>query len=114
MPAHETKFILRDKAERFIAELYLVLRRYPKSERHVLAAETRQTAYRFLRNVIVAGKTGEKKANLERADTELALLGAMLRIGKQLEYLQFTAYERLARLTDELGRILGGWIKKTT
>jgi hypothetical protein len=35
MPAHETKFILRDKAERFIAELYLVLRRYPKSERHV-------------------------------------------------------------------------------
>lgn len=105
------QFILRDKVERFIAELYVELRRYPKSERHVLAAETRQAGYRLLRNVITAGKLKAKEKALNAADVEIQLIHALLRIAMELEYLQFSKYEKLIRLNDECGRILGGWKK---
>jgi hypothetical protein len=110
----ESKFILRDKVEQFIAELYVALRRYPKSERHVLAAETRQSEYRLLRNVIVASKVRAKNNSLESADTEVQVINALMRVGMQLTYLPFRTYERLAKLLDEIGRMLGGWIKRTT
>ncbi len=39
------------------------------------------------------------------------MLNALLRMGMQLKYLPFVAYERLAKQLDEIGRIVGGWLK---
>ena len=105
-------YLLRDKVERFIADLYVALRRYPKAERHVLAAETRQSAYGLLRNVIVVTKLPDKVRYLEQADTALLLTLAQMRIAMQLQYLPFATYERLAVQADEIGRMIGGWLKK--
>lgn len=105
-------YFLRDKAEQFIGELYQSLRRYPKSERHVLAAETRQSAYRLLRFVLGAGKTRNKARSLELADNELAMVFSLMRIGMQLQYLPFPHYERLSRQAEEIGKLIGSWLKK--
>lgn len=105
-------FILRDKVEGLVAEIHKCLNRYPKCERHVLAAETRSAGYRLLRSVISAGKVKEKRRWLDLADADIAVLNGMLRIGMQLEYLPFPNYERLVKQIDEVGKILGAWIKK--
>lgn len=112
MEGPEQTFILQDKVERFIPELYTALRRYPKSERHVLAAETRQAAYRLLRFVVGAGKVSNKARSLDLADAELAMVYSLLRIGMQLEFLSFSHYERLAKQASEVGKLIGSWKKK--
>jgi hypothetical protein len=108
----KSNLVIRDKVEQLGVDLYAVLRRYPKSERHVLAAETRASLYRLLRYVITAAKIKNKSGPLNAADAEICMLNALLRIGMQLEYLPFPAYKRLIKRIDEIGRMVGGWIKK--
>jgi hypothetical protein len=65
-----------------------------------------------LRWVILAAKSRSRARILESADADLALLMALLRIGMQLEYLPFRRYEDLARRADEIGKMIGSWMKK--
>lgn len=111
--ATDKQLIVRDKIEAFAIDLYHATRRYPKAERHVLAAETRSAMYRLLRYVITAAKLPNKSGPLNAADAEVAMLNAYLRMGMQLEYLPFPAYERLVKQLDEIGRMIGGWLKRT-
>lgn len=97
--------------EQFALHLYVALRRYPKSERHVLAADTRGAAYRLLRQVIVLAKTQQKEKPLRAADIEISLINAQLRIAMELRFLPMPKYESLIRQTEECGRIIGGWLK---
>lgn len=108
----ESNLVIRDKVEMFGSHLYGALRRYPREERHVLAAETRSSLYRLLRHVITAGKARNKMGVLNAADAEVAMLNALMRIGMHLKYLPFKTYEQLAKQLDEIGRMIGGWIKK--
>jgi hypothetical protein len=110
--AADAQLIVRDKIETFAIDVYHATRRYPKAERHVLAAETRSALYRLLRYAITAAKVRNKAGPLNAADAEVAMLNAYLRIGMQLKYLPFPAYERLVKQLDEIGRIIGGWLKR--
>ena len=65
-------FLLQDKTIQFIHELYIALKMYPKCERHVLAQETRISAYRILRYIIQASKSRNKSRAVEAADVEVA------------------------------------------
>ncbi|WJQ12742.1 diversity-generating retroelement protein Avd [Geobacillus stearothermophilus] len=92
---------------------YTALRQYPKSEKHTLAAETKRSMYELLKLIIRANKRYYKKTTLQDIDIELDNLRYLVRLGNGLGFLPFKKYENWSRLLDELGRMIGGWMKST-
>ena len=87
------------------------LRQYPKAERFVLAAETRASMYKIIELIIVANKKYTKKTTLQNLDIELDVLRVKVRLGMKAGCLPFRKYEILSKKLDEVGRLLGGWIR---
>lgn len=102
---------IRKKCESMIEYGYVALRQFPTFERHVLAAEMRNCMWGLLRLIIVCNKRYHKKTTLQELDAELDLLRTQVRMARALGYLDFKKYEVWARLNDEIGRMIGGWIK---
>ena len=50
-------------------------------------------------------------ALLINADTQLALLKRRLRMATDLKFISLGQYEHAARMTAEIGRLLGAWMK---
>jgi len=102
---------IRQKVEEMIAYGYVALRQFPKFERHVLAAEIRDTMWHLLRLVIVTNKRYHKKTTMQDLDAQLDLLRSQVRIAFDLRYVNLKKYETWARHIDEVGRMVGGWFK---
>lgn len=109
-----TDLLIRQKCEAMISYGYVALRQFPKFERFVLGAEMRQSMWGLLRLIVVCNKRYFKKTTLQELDAELDLLRSQVRIAKDLGYLDFKKYEHWAMLNDEIGRMLGGWLKSIT
>lgn len=92
---------------------YTALRQYPRSERHTLAAETKRCMYEVLQLIIRANKRYYKKTTLQDLDIELDSLRYLVRLGNDLGFLPFRRYEIWSRKINEIGKMLGGWIKST-
>ena len=102
---------IRLKIEEMIQYGYAALRQFPKSERHVMAAEIRESMYRVLRLVIVTNRRYHKKTALQDLDAELDMLRSMIRVARELTFLPFRKYEIWARHLAEIGRMIGGWLR---
>ena len=111
LPPRPTDLLIRQKCEAMIEYGYVALRQFPAFERHVLAAEMRISMWALLRLIVVCNKRFHKKTTLQELDAELDLLRCQVRMAKTLGYLDFKKYEHWAKLNDEIGRMLGGWIK---
>lgn len=85
---------------------------FPKSQRFVMALRVQQTTLNFYELLVQAGKGVDRLEALRRADVALEQLRLYLRLCKDLELLSLRQYEHSVRLTDEIGRLLGGWLKK--
>jgi hypothetical protein len=105
---------IRQKAEDMIAYAYIVLHQFPKTERHVLNQEVRQTMWRLLHLIVLCNKRYYKKTTMQDLDAELDLLRSQVRIAQTLKYLSFKSYETWSRKIDEIGRMVGGWIKSSS
>lgn len=92
---------------------YSCLRLFPKSEKHTLAAEMKTCMLRFMRGIITANKRYHKKTTLQDVDIELQVLRMYLRLSVDQQFLPFRKYENWIKMLDEIGRMLGGWIKST-
>ena len=110
-PAKVTDLLIRQKCEAMIEYGYVALRQFPKFERHVLAAEMRASMWGLLRLIVLCNKRYHKNTTLQDRDAELDLLRCQVRLAKGLGYLDFQKYEHWAKLNDEIGRMLGGWLK---
>lgn len=84
---------------------------FPKYERHVLCAEIRASCNRLLRLTIQAAKRYHKKTTLQELDIEIEVLRGLVRKAHRLRYINHKRYETWSREIDEVGRMLGGWIK---
>jgi len=88
---------------------------FPRSQRGVLARQLRIQAF-ALHGALVDAATcpGEDGPlpKLRRADAELTKLRTYVRLSYELELFSSGQYEHAARMLNEIGRLLGGWIKK--
>lgn len=103
--------LIRKRVEDMLQYAYTAVRQFPKAERHVLSAEIRATCWRLLRLVIICNKRYYKKTTLQDLDAELELLRAQVRLAFEMGYLPPRKHEHWSRLNDEIGRLLGGWIR---
>ena len=89
--------------------------KFSREYRFALAVPIQEHAFAIQRYLLEAARTGDRnrKARLLRqADVELALLRYKVRLSRDLNVLSFSGYEHVGRLIDEVGRLLGGWIKQ--
>ena len=91
------------------------LRQFPNYEKHVMTAEIRSTMYELLRLIIRANKRYYKKTTQQEIDIALEELRVMIRLASDpgMKYLSLRKYEIWAKQLNEIGRMLGGWMKAT-
>ena len=85
--------------------------KFPRQQRFVLAAAVQQTSLQFQERLIEAARSPDPRPGLHQADTDLTKLRLYLRLCRDLELLSPGQYAHVARLVNEVGRLLGGWLK---
>ena len=89
--------------------------KFPREYRFALASSLQHSGLALQRALLCAAKAtdhAEQAAALRQADIELADLRLRLRLSVDLKLLEPHGYAHAARLTEEVGRLLGGWQKK--
>jgi len=89
------------------------LLQFPRAERYALAAEIKQSMYKILRLIIQANKLRNKRPAQTEMDVELDVLRTFIRLAadKQTAYLPLRKYEIWSKQLNEIGKMLGGWMK---
>lgn len=88
--------------------------KFPRTHRFVLAARVQETVLRFQERIIEAGRSRHPASILAQADADLVKLRLYLRLCRDLELVKFNQYEHGQRMVDEVGRLMGGWIKSVS
>lgn len=87
--------------------------KFPKSERFRMAKRLEDSAYGFYDLLVQASRGKDKRSALANADLELNKLRLYMRLSRDRGLTQPRQYEHAARLLTEIGKLLGGWLKKT-
>lgn len=102
---------LEEKCMTMIKYGYVLLKQFPRYEKHGLAAEIRSTMWRVHRLIITAIKRYHKKTTLTDLDIELTLLKRQARISLELGHIDVRRYQIWSAQLVEMGKMVGGWIK---
>ena len=83
--------------------------------RYSLGLKLDATALEIFELLLIAGNTTsiQKIVALEKASSKLDLLKLLLRLAKDTQSLDNKKYLHLQSFLQEIGRMLGGWIKAT-
>ena len=86
--------------------------KFPKSYRFSIAAKMENAVLDFIELCTIANMRREKVPVLQKADEALARLRLLLRLSYELRFINMKSYEFGSKQLSEIGRLLGGWIKK--
>lgn len=106
-----TKLEIYQKFYDLILYMYPVVKRMPKSERHTLSQHIRNSLIDIAKMIVEANKRKNKLPILYQIDIELEKLRMLIRLAKDLEFISIRRYGIIADKCNEIGRMLGGWIK---
>ncbi len=92
--------------------LFPIINRFPKSQRFVLGQQIQNQMLEIGKMIVHANKLKQKRGKLYEIDIELEKLRLMMRLAKDLGLISVKRYGILCERTDEIGRLLGGWLKQ--
>ncbi len=84
---------------------------FPKDQRFLLADRIEVILLDILEHLIEAVYSKEKKEILTRANLKLERLRFMMRIAKDMHYVNIKGYDYFCQSALEIGRMIGGWRK---
>lgn len=84
----------------------------PRQHRAGLARRLPDVAFELQRLLIQAAKAKDGASELRMADAALAELRSLLRLAHELRAISFGQYEEGVRRSAEIGRLLGGWLRR--
>jgi hypothetical protein len=96
----------------FLKWLLPTTEKFPKRVRFTFADRINNLALDMVEDLIEAQYTRQKRAILQRANLRLEKLRILLRISCEQQYLSYKAYKHAMQAVNEVGRMLGGWIKQ--
>jgi hypothetical protein len=85
--------------------------RFPRNHRFGLGGRIESSLYQLLERLIAAKYTRARKELLERANLDLEILRFQMRLAKDLQCLRTSSYGFAAKAIDEIGRLVGGWMR---
>jgi hypothetical protein len=93
------------------AGLYEHVNRFPRAQRTLPGRVILEDALQMLVLLTVANRRTQKHETLAEASGRLDALRITLRLSRRLGYLSNGGYAGLTEVADEVGRMLGGWLK---
>jgi hypothetical protein len=104
--------IIFQKHYDFMCYFFPVIDNFPKREKFTLCTRLKNRVYKILDLIIDANETqGSNIRFLNRIDMELKKLKIQVRFAKDRKHLSPRKQEIVIKKIDEIGRLLGGWIK---
>jgi len=91
--------------------LHEAVLRFPRVERPGLGADIERACRTVLGGLIEAQMGQEKAASLRAAAVELEKLRFLVRMACDFRHVGVGQYEALSARIDELGRMIGGWLR---
>lgn len=90
---------------------YKALAQFPKSEKFALAADIKRCMDQIMERSVEGLKKYYKKTTLQQLDVELEKLRLYIRLSHSLGFLPDSKYDKWSAMVDELGSIIGSWMK---
>lgn len=115
MARKDERLIVYEKIINIIFHSKNLLKKYPKSEHFDLCTDIKNSLYYIERQIIFAWKEtniSKKREYLKNADIEIYVLKTNIRISYMNKYITDKNYMVWNEKVAEIGRIIGGWIKK--
>ncbi len=85
--------------------------KFPRNHRFVLGERIERNLYNLLETLIAAKYTKNRQRLLEEANLLLEVLRFQMRLAKDLQCLKVESYAFAAKSIDEIGRLVGGWLR---
>lgn len=90
------------------------LEKFPRSFRFTMGEQLERRLYRVLELLIQAKFSRERLNLLRDVNLELELLRFQFRLAKDLKCLSIESYGFASREVNEIGKLVGGWMKSST
>lgn len=103
--------IILQKAKDAMKYLYTSWVKYPRSEKLGFVVDYKKCLFQFLIYIITAQKKYYKKTTLQDADVQLELLRLFNDLSYDMRFIDEKRYQLISERLNEIGRLLGGWIK---
>ncbi len=84
---------------------------FPKDQRFLMADRIERILLDILEMLIEAVYSKNKKEILIRVNLKLDILRFMMRIAKDMKYVNIKAYDFFCQSSIEVGKMVGGWLK---
>lgn len=91
--------------------LFPLINKFPKTQRFVLGQQIQNTALNILTEILFANTEKDKLPKLKLISTKLDALRILIRLAKDLKFISIKQYEYAATQINEIGKMLGGWIR---
>ncbi len=96
----------------FLEWLLPTTENFPKRVRFTFADRINNLALDIVEDLVEARYSRDKQPLLKRINLRLEKLRILLRLCHRMKYLAHQGYEHAMRALNEVGRMLGGWIKQ--
>ncbi len=87
------------------------LDKFPRSRRFTLGEQLESGLLEVLELLVDAAYSRNKESSLKRANVRLEVVRHMWRLAHELKVMATRQYEHGAKLLDDLGRQIGGWLR---
>jgi hypothetical protein len=89
-----------------------ILNRLPRDHKYALGDRLIANLYTLLESLIQAQYERDKLSRLQSINTQLEVIRYQTRLLHDFELIHVPRYEHAAKVTNEIGTALGGWIKQ--
>jgi len=106
------ELIIYQKHYDFMLYSFPIIGRFPKEQRFVLGQQIENSMLEIGQMIVHANKLRQKKGKLYEIDIALEKLRFLIRLAKDLKMMSISKYGHHCERLDEIGRLLGGWLKR--
>ena len=94
---------------------YKYSQKFPKKDRYTIAQKAESNILETLELLFLANSktTKSRLLILNKVDVKLKILKVLIRLAYDIKAIDQKTYIRLQAQLQEIGRMLGGWIKQT-
>jgi len=90
----------------------IMLKQFPKHEKYLLANKIRETGYEIFESAITINKKFYKKTTFSDLNIKHELLRQFVNLAAELKYIDLQKHRVSQTHIDEVGKMIGAWIKK--
>lgn len=103
------------KAYSLYKDFYSIRSSVSKQDRYTIYLRCENTILDVIETILKAGRESkiEKLPTLEHGSLKLNLLRVLIRLLKDVKAINIKKYSSLEESIDEIGRMLGGWIRSS-